>query len=34
VTDGLEHLMEISFDHEPQGMVHDFRPELPLIFKY
>ncbi|MFX8246731.1 glyoxalase-like domain protein, partial [Acinetobacter baumannii] len=25
---------EISFDHEPQGMIHDFRPELPLIFKY
>lgn len=34
VTNGAEHLMEISFDHEPQGMIHDFRPELPLIFKY
>ena len=34
VTNGSEHLMEISFDHEPQGIIHDFRPELPLIFKY
>ncbi len=34
VTDGSEHLMEISFGHELQGMIHDFRPELPLIFKY
>jgi len=34
VTNGSEHLMEISFDHEHQGIIHDFRPELPLIFKY
>ncbi|MRX07849.1 glyoxalase-like domain protein [Pseudoduganella sp. FT25W] len=28
------HLLEISFDHETRGLQHDFRPALPLIFKY
>ncbi|MRW83442.1 glyoxalase-like domain protein [Pseudoduganella sp. FT26W] len=27
-------LLEISFDHEARGLHHDFRPALPLIFKY
>ncbi|WP_432381997.1 VOC family protein [Duganella sp. P38] len=31
---GAEHLLEISFDEEARGMVHDFRPALPLLFRY
>ncbi|RZT04085.1 Glyoxalase-like domain-containing protein [Duganella sp. CF402] len=31
---GEQHLLEISYDHEVQGMQKDFRPALPLIFKY
>lgn len=32
-TEGKDHLLEISFDDEARGIVHDFRPALPLIFK-
>lgn len=28
------HLLEISFDDERRGKSHDFRPALPLIFKW
>ena len=31
---GNEHLLEIGFDGGVAGRVHDFRPALPLIFKY
>lgn len=34
VIEGPEDLMEISFDDEARGGVHDFRPILPLIFRY
>lgn len=29
-----EHLLEISFDNEASGTTHDFRPALPIIFRY
>lgn len=32
-AEGKEHLLEISFDNETHGIIHDFRPVLPLIFK-
>lgn len=34
ITKGDEHLLEISFDNEARGMVQDFRPTLPVIFRY
>lgn len=33
VTEGKDHLLEISFDDEASGITYDFRPTLPLIFK-
>ncbi|MYM35515.1 glyoxalase-like domain protein [Duganella sp. FT94W] len=33
-AEGKEHLLEISFDDEMRGLTHDFRPILPLIFRY
>ena len=33
-TPASEHLLEISFDNEKRGRTQDFRPHLPLIFKY
>jgi hypothetical protein len=33
-TEGSAHLLEISFDDEVQGLIHDLRPTLPLIFRY
>lgn len=33
-THSEQHLLEISYDHEIQGKQKDFRPALPLIFKY
>lgn len=32
-AEGKDHLLEISFDEEARGIIHDFRPALPLIFK-
>ena len=29
-----KHLLEMTFDHGIQGLTHDFRPDLPLIFHY
>ena len=29
-----KHLLEMTFDHGIQGLTHDFRPDLPLVFKY
>lgn len=29
-----KHLLEITFDDGAQGKAHDFRPEIPLIFKW
>lgn len=34
VIDGSEHLLEITFDQNKQGLIHDFRPSLPMVFKY
>lgn len=31
---GEEHLLEISFDDGARGMVHDFRPMLPILVRY
>ncbi len=28
------HLFEVGFDHEVNGRSHDFRPTLPLVFKW
>lgn len=32
--EGEGHLLEISFDDEVRGITKDFRPAMPLIFKY
>lgn len=32
-AEGTKHLLEISFDGETRGIMHDFRPGLPLIFR-
>lgn len=29
-----EHLLELEFDHGDQSKSHDFRPDLPLIFRW
>jgi hypothetical protein len=29
-----EHLLEVGFDGEPRGQSHDFRPTLPLVFRW
>lgn len=34
LSQGNEHLLQIDFDHCVQGKSHDFRPILPLIFKW
>lgn len=34
LVDGTEHILELIFDHEKNGRTHDFRPTLPMIFKY
>jgi hypothetical protein len=34
VIDGSEHLLVITFDNEKQGLIYDFRPNLPMVFKY
>jgi hypothetical protein len=31
---GQSHLAEVIFDHERLGQAEDFRPELPLIFRW
>ena len=33
VKNGVEHLMELTFDNNVQGKIFDLRPELPLIIK-
>jgi hypothetical protein len=33
-TTGDGHLLEITFDNAAQGLQKDFRPTLPLIFRY
>lgn len=33
-AEGGAHLLEVEFDGGAQGRSHDFRPALPLIFKY
>lgn len=33
-AEGGQHVLEIEFDGAAQGLSHDFRPALPLIFKY
>jgi hypothetical protein len=34
VNTGAEYLLEIGFDEELQGQQADFRPILPLIFRW
>lgn len=34
LIDSENHLLEIVFDHQKQNKMHDFRPDLPLIFHY
>jgi hypothetical protein len=34
LSDGAAHLVEICFDHGAAGGYHDFRPALPLVFRY
>ncbi|SFU52855.1 VOC family protein [Pseudoduganella namucuonensis] len=34
IREGGRHLIEIGFDHEVRGLAHDFRPALPLLFRY
>ena len=31
---GTEHLLELSFDDSPQANRMDFRPDLPLVFRW
>ena len=33
IKNGIEHLMELTFDNNVQGKIFDLRPELPLIVK-
>ena len=34
IAEGTDHLLEIGFDHEADGRSHDFRPDLPLVFRW
>ena len=34
LAEGAGHLLEIVFDQGASGRVHDFRPALPLVFRY
>lgn len=34
LSDGAAHQVEICFDHGAAGGYHDFRPALPLVFRY
>ncbi|WP_317205894.1 VOC family protein [Janthinobacterium sp.] len=34
LEEGAEHLLEISFDDAASGRSYDFRPRLPLVFKW
>jgi hypothetical protein len=34
LSDGAAHLVEICFDQGAAGGYHDFRPALPLVFRY
>lgn len=34
LVEGDEHLVQIGFDHERNGQSHDFRPTLPLAFRW
>jgi hypothetical protein len=34
IVKGEEHLLEIEFDNGTMNKFRDFRPELPLIFKW
>ena len=34
LIDAEAHLLEMTFDHGKQGLIHDFRPTLPPIFYY
>ncbi|MDG9670665.1 VOC family protein [Hahella sp. CR1] len=34
MSTGDESLLEIGFDHEKEGKHHDFRPHLPLVFRW
>lgn len=33
-VEGDEHLLEITFDNAARGLLQDFRPALPLVFRY
>ncbi len=34
LIESKKHLLEMTFNHGIQGLTHDFRPDLPLIFHY
>lgn len=34
IVEGPGDMLEIAFDGAPSGQVHDFRPALPLLFRY
>jgi len=34
IAEGTVHLLEIGFDNEANGSSHDFRPILPLLFRW
>lgn len=34
IAKGDEHLLQIGFDNEFSGQLHDFRPVLPLVFRW
>lgn len=34
ILPGKEHLIEVIFDGHPKGHRADFRPDLPLVFRW
>lgn len=34
IVEGNGHLLALGFDHERHGQSHDFRPTLPLVFRW
>jgi len=34
IAEGDEHLVQVGFDNESNGKSHDFRPILPLVFRW
>ena len=34
IREGTEHLLEIEFDSDRRGQTADFRPHLPLTFRF